>query len=254
VARKATKCPGIPAAAASELQNVGPPVMPPKFPLCDALEMKTMFFVVVVTLTVMAPLMATAQLVPVHPFDQAMMAPAACVTVNVTLDPRGYEAVVEHVVPEHVMPEGLDAIDAVCPPSPWKLTVKTSGMALHVPPLHCCTLVHTWLQDPQLLGSLPVAVQTPAQDTYPLAQTHIPAAQVMFVPHEVASGAVGFEHTPVPAAHVPATWHESSAVQDDVPQHTPFTQYVPVAQVVVPTVHACPGGAVAWHVLEPALQ
>ena len=120
VARKATKWPGIPAAAASELQNGGPPEMPPKFPLCEALEIKTMFLVVVVTLTVTAPLMGTLQVVPVQPFDQAMRAPAACVTVNVMLDPRGYEAVVEHVVPEHEMPEGLEAMDAVCPPRPRK--------------------------------------------------------------------------------------------------------------------------------------
>jgi hypothetical protein len=73
----------------------------------------------------------------------------------------------------------------------------------------------------------------------------------MLVPHVVLSATTGNEHAPVPAVQVPEVWHASGALHVAVPQHTPLTQKVPFAQLVLPE-HVCPSGAVAWHF--PALQ
>jgi hypothetical protein len=105
------------------------------FPEWATLVMKTMFFVVVVTRTLTSPLIGTEQVVPVHPFDQSMMAPEACVTVSTTVEPRATLALVLHV-PEQEMPAGFDAMLTVWPPRPWKSTLSVFMMGLHPPDVH----------------------------------------------------------------------------------------------------------------------
>jgi hypothetical protein len=65
-------------------------------------------------------------------------------------------------------------------------------------------------------------------------------------PHVPASGAGGFEHVPELGSHVPATWHESDAVQTTgfVPLHTP-RWHVSVWVHALASSHAAPFGLTA---------
>jgi hypothetical protein len=74
-------------------------------------------------------------------------------------------------------------------------------------------------------------VQGPAGHTsVSLPSTHAPAwhvspvVQALSSSHAVPSGMAGFEQAPVPAWHVPATWHWSSGVHAATVQQTPSTQ------------------------------
>jgi hypothetical protein len=66
------------------------------------------------------------------------------------------------------------------------------------------------------------------------------SAWVGFASHP---GITGFEHVPVLGLHVPAVWHESSAVQvTAVPAHVPAPHASPVVQAL-PSLHAVPFAA-----------
>jgi hypothetical protein len=63
--------------------------------------------------------------------------------------------------------------------------------------------------------------------------------------HAVPSGAVGFEHWPVPGSHVPATWHASDAVHVTglAPVQVP-AWHESLCVHALPSLHAVPSGFV----------
>src|SRR5206468_794395 len=65
--------------------------------------------------------------------------------------------------------------------------------------------------------------------------------------HAVPFGTAGFEQRPVPASHVPATWHGSLAVQTTglAPVPAPDWQ-VSVCVQALPSLHAVPSGAAGF--------
>jgi len=74
-----------------------------------------------------------------------------------------------------------------------------------------------WVQVPSPLHAS-VVHASPSSQLY-VVPLHVPALQLSLTVqafaslHEVPSAFVGFEHTPVPESHTPATWHWSSAEQ-----------------------------------------
>jgi hypothetical protein len=101
-----------------------------------------------------------------------------------------------------------------------------------------------------LFGSVFRSAQVAPHVAIPVAHLHTPPEQALFVPHGVVSGAVGFEHCPVTAVHVPGVWHESLARHDADEQQTLLTQ-LPVPHWA-PPIHEEPSGMVETH--EPEMQ
>src|SRR5689334_4233549 len=79
---------------------------------------------------------------------------------------------------------------------------------------------------------------------------HVPPA------HEVPSAAFGFEHVPVPALQVPATWQASSGVHVTglLPVHVP-AWHVSVCVQRLPSLHVVPFALFGFeHTPVPGLQ
>jgi hypothetical protein len=86
-------------------------------------------------------------------------------------------------------------------------------------------------------GVPPIHAPLPLQVSAPL--------QALPSPHEVPTGAGGFEQAPVAWSHVPATWQASDAVQvTGVPaRHAPLPLQVSLPLQALPSPHDVPAGA-----------